>query len=200
MIKNLIFDFGKVLVDYNFGLFFEKYIPDVKRRNDFAPLLYNEDIQRLLDRELVPFEQIVTDIKAHYPEYSHEISLFENHYPEIVTGEVHGMRELLGKLKKEGFALYGLTNWCSKVHITMAQYEIFDLLDGWVISSEEHTIKPEAAIYQRLFEKYGLIPSECLFTDDRMENIVGALRVGMRGIVFVDAVQYERELRTMIQL
>ena len=51
MIKNLIFDFGKVLVDYDFEAFFKEHVPDVERRQELTPLLYNEAFQRQLDRE-----------------------------------------------------------------------------------------------------------------------------------------------------
>ena len=105
------------------------------------------------------------------------------------------MFDLLTQLKAEGYKLYGLTNWCSKVHLTMTQFPIFKLLDGQIISSEEKVIKPEPEIYQRLFTKFNLKPEECIFTDDRVENIEGGSRLGMDGIVFKDAKQYERELR-----
>ena len=61
-------------------------------------------------------------------------------------------------------------------------------------------IKPEAEIYQRLFNKFNLKPEECLFADDRAENIEGGRRVGMEGIVFTDARQYERELEEVLSL
>ena len=80
----------------------------------------------------------------------------------------------------------------------MAQFEIFNLLDGYIISSEEKVIKPEAEIYHCLFNRFNLKPEECIFADDRAENIEGGRRVGMEGIVFTDARQYERELRILI--
>jgi HAD superfamily hydrolase (TIGR01509 family) len=61
------------------------------------------------------------------------------------------------------------------------------LLDGWVISSEEHLIKPDVAIYRRLCEKFNLLPEECLFTDDKQVNIDGAMRAGMQAVLFTDA-------------
>ena len=195
MIRNLIFDFGKVLVDFDFIAFFRRIIPDEQRLWAFTPVLYNDSLPQLLDREAQPFDTIMEEVISHNPEYEREIRAFCQHYPEIVTGEMPGMRELLARLRAEGFKLYGLTNWCSKVHITMRQYDIFQLLDGSVISSEEHLIKPEPAIYQRLFDKFGLKPEECLFTDDKPENIEGGRSLGMDGIVFHDAEQYERELR-----
>lgn len=199
MIKNLIFDFGKVLVDYDFEAFFRKHIPDAERRRAFTPVLYNKEVEQRLDREEQPFDTIVEDIISKNKEFETEIRLFNNHYTEIVTNEVEGMRELLTRLKAEGYKLYGLTNWCSKVHLTIAQFGIFDLLDGYVISSEEKVIKPEAEIYHRLFERFNLKSEECIFTDDRAENIAGGRRVGMDGIVFSDAKQYEKELREKLE-
>lgn len=195
MIKDLIFDFGKVLVDYDFGRFFRKYIPDGERCMRFVPVLYNEELQRALDREVRPFDEIMEEVVRNNREFEPEIRIFCERYQEIITQEVPGMRELLLQLKSEGYKLYGLTNWCSKVYDTINQFEIFKLLDGYVISSEEKVIKPEAAIYQRLFEKFNLKAEECIFTDDRAENIEGGKAVGMDGIVFVDAKQYEAELR-----
>ena len=195
MIQNLIFDFGKVLVDYDFEAFFRKYIPDTERCLAFIPILYNEELQQMLDREERPFDVIMEDLIENHKEFEHEIRYFNEHYPEIVTNEVEGMYELLTQLKAEGYKLYGLTNWCSKVYLTMAQFPIFKLLDGQIISSEEKVIKPEPEIYQRLFDKFNLKPEECIFADDRAENIEGGSRLGMDGIVFKDAKQYERELR-----
>ena len=196
MIKNLIFDFGKVLVDYDFFSFFRKYVPDQERCKALTPGIYNEELQHLLDREEQPFDVIMEEWISQNSEFEKEIRLFIEHYPELVTKEIDGMNDLLRRLKAEGFKLYGLTNWCSKVHTTIRQFEIFKLLDGYVISSEEKVIKPEPDIYHRLFDRYGLNPSECIFTDDREENILGGRNVGMEGIVFVDARQYESELRS----
>lgn len=200
MIKNLIFDFGKVLVDYDFEAFFRKYIPDTELCRAFTPVLYNEELQQLLDREERPFEVIMDEWIEKNKEFEPEIRCFNEHYPEIVTNEVEGMYELLNKLKAEGYKLYGLTNWCSKVYLTMARFPIFKLLDGQIISSEEHVIKPEPEIYQRLFTKFNFKPEECIFTDDRAENIEGGRRLGMEGIVFKDAKQYERKLREYIAI
>ncbi len=198
MIKNLVFDFGKVLVDYDFESFFITNIPDLQRCLRFAPVLHNETLQKELDREEQPFDVIMDRVISENREFEPEIRLFCDHYQEIITGEMAGMRDLLQRLKLEGFMLYGLTNWCSKVYATINQFEIFNLLDGYVISSEEHLIKPEPAIYQCLFNRFKLKPEECVFTDDKLENIEGSRAVGMEGILFENASQYERDLRRLL--
>ena len=198
MIKNLIFDFGKVLVDYDFEAFLRTYIPDTDRLQAFSSVLCSLELQQLLDREERPFEVIMEQWIEENREFEPEFRYFTKHYTEIVTNEVEGMYDLLTQLKADGFKLFGLTNWCSKVYVTMAQFPIFKLLDGQIISSDEKVIKPEPAIYQRLFDKFHIKPEECIFTDDKVENVEGGKRLGMDGIVFTDAKQYERELRARL--
>ena len=100
MIKNLIFDFGKVLVDYAFEAFFRKHIPDTERCRAFTPILYNEHIQQLLDREAKPFNEIMEEIIGLHPSFENEIRMFNEHYTEIVTKEIEGMRDRNNPHKK----------------------------------------------------------------------------------------------------
>lgn len=199
MIRNLIFDFGKVLVDFDFEAFFCRLIPDEKQRWALMTVLYSNGLPQRLDREDKPFDSLMEEVISQNPELEDGIRAFSRHYTEIVTGEIPGMRPLLTRLKTEGFRLYGLTNWCSKVHSTMKDYDIFSLLDGVIISSEEHVAKPKPEIYQRLFEKYGLKASECFFTDDKQDNVEAGKMLGMDGIVFINATQYETELRAKLE-
>ncbi|MCR4582990.1 MAG: HAD family phosphatase [Prevotella sp.] len=198
MIKNLIFDFGKVLVDYDYFLVLDQLFATHRQAEDFYHHLTDDQWTDRLDRESPSFEQVIADMQAAMPQYANEIQGFADRYPDFIFGEIKGMRALLGRLKAEGYKLYGLTNWCSKVHITMRQYPIFQLLDDRIISSEEHLIKPEVAIYERACQKLGLKPEECVFTDDKMVNIEAARQYGMKAICFHDAVQYESALRELI--
>lgn len=195
MIKNLIFDFGKVLVDYDFFNTIRRYFNTQEDLDEFAELFTSLDFLNKCDKEEIPFKQLIQQQQMAYPKFEYQLQKFYDEYVQFVTGEIPGMRDLLTRLRQEGFKLYGLTNWCSKVHEVMKDWEILNMLDGLVISSDEHLIKPDTAIYLRLCEKYGLKPEECLFTDDKAINIEGAIKAGMEGILFVDAQQYEQELR-----
>lgn len=200
MIKNLIFDFGKVLVEYDYFTILDKIFATHKQAEDFYHHLMEEKWNERLDCEESPFEQIIHDMQQSMPQYIEEIKQFGNRYTEFVLGEVKGMRALLVKLKSEGYKLYGLTNWCSQVHITMKQYPIFQLLDGRIISSEEHVVKPSPAIYGCLCHKFGLNADECVFTDDTIVNVESARDFGMHAIRFENALQYERELNKIISI
>ena len=126
--------------------------------------------------------------------------IFKEMKQYMLTGEVPHMAELLAELKEKGYKLYGLSNWCSKVYDIIPRYSIFNLLDGYVVSSDVHLIKPDTAIYHCLCEKYGLKPEECLFADDKMPNIVGARNAGMEAVLFTDAHRYAQHLRESLNI
>ncbi len=199
MIKNLLYDFGKVLVDYDYFVVLDDIFASHEQAEDFYSHLMHDSWNERLDREVRPFEQIICDMQQAMPQYEKEIQGFGDRYTEFVLGEMEGMRTLLTRLKEEGYKLYGLTNWCSKVHITMTQYPIFQLLDGRLISSEEHLVKPEQAIYERICRKFNLKAEECVFADDKIENVEAAKAYGMQGIWFKDAKQYEVELKNILE-
>lgn len=198
MIKNLIFDFGKVLVDYNFSHIIDPLFDNEADKKEFYAFFASLDFVNELDREVTPFLEIIQKKQKEYPKYTYQLQVFFDRYVDFVTGEVPGMKGLLTDLKGQGYKLYGLTNWSSKVHEVMKNYEIFGLLDDQLISSEEHLIKPEPEIYERLLEKFDLKAEECVFTDDKAINVEAAIKVGLQGIVFHDAEQYARELKTII--
>lgn len=199
MIKNLVFDFGKVLVDYDFCHTIRQYFDTEADLHEFAELFTSMEFLNRCDMEVEPFAEIIKDSQRRYPKFKFQLQKFYETYPEFVTNEMPGMRALLLKLRNEGYMLYGLTNWCSMVHKVMEKWDILTMLDGRVISSEEKLIKPDVAIFQRLCDKYGLKPEECVFTDDRVCNVAGAVKAGMQGIVFCNAEQYESELRSILK-
>lgn len=78
----------------------------------------------------------------------------------------------LGNVLLDFHNLYVLSNFhllaFMKVYKENAFFQYFD---GIVISAQEKTIKPEAAIYRKLLMKYKLIPEISVFIDDSEENL-----------------------------
>ena len=73
--------------------------------------------------------------------------------------------------------------------------DAFDLL---VISAEEGTAKPDKRIYQILLERLATQPQECVFIDDRPDNVLAAADLGMHSILFEDRDQTLGELRGLL--
>lgn len=195
MIKNFVFDFGNVLVNHDLRPLIERYFNgDEERVEQFYHILSNRDFTDACDRGIVSFDEMLNHAIQNNPEFREAFVFFRENYLDEIIGEVAGMRNILQQLKSEGFKLYGLTNWSQTIYKVMEKYDIFRMLDGWIISCEEHCIKPEREIYLRLCEKYSLEPAECLFTDDRIVNVEGALAVGMKAVLFIDSKQFSAEI------
>lgn len=112
----------------------------------------------------------------------------------IFTGEMPGMKEMLGELKKD-FFLVALTNTV-EVHWTflLKTYEILKLMDGWIVSYLEGVAKPDPAIYQRVVDRYcnGGVPY--FHTDDLPEYVEAARQMGWRSEVFSGPLQFKSQV------
>lgn len=198
MIKNLVFDFGRVLVDYDFKPFIDSLFSNEKEAAEFEKIFCAPDFVNECDRGVITFTTLMQNMQVKYPKWKDQIQEFHDRQIDVVSGEVPGMKELLTALKSQGFKIYGLSNWGSTVYQVMARYVIFKLLDDRIISSEELIIKPDTTIYKRLCSKFNLKAEECLFTDDKQINIDGAIEAGMHAILFKNAEQYEKELNKIL--
>ena len=69
------------------------------------------------------------------------------------------------------------------------------LTDGDIFSYSVRQVKPDVEIYETLLKKYQLTADECVFIDDRMENIEGAEKAGIHGICFETIGQVKEDLK-----
>lgn len=86
-------------------------------------------------------------------------------------------------LKEKGYRIYLLSNYSQEMfekHTKGASF--LKVLDGGVISYQIHAIKPDHEIYETLLKRYDLKPEECVFLDDRLENVEGGKRAGMEAV------------------
>lgn len=200
MIKNIIFDIGNVLAHFrgtnllqDLGLSGEvlETVADATIRSG---AMWNE-----FDRSVMPDEEVIATCVAKAPQYEKEIHmLFDN--IRYIAKEYPHAQEWIKCLKAEGYHVYLLSNYGrTAFEATSKELGFISLVDGMVISYEVKYVKPEPEIYQALFDKYNLKPEECVFLDDREENIRAAERFGMHGIVVQSKEQADEELRNILK-
>ncbi|MEZ4708239.1 MAG: HAD-IA family hydrolase [Caldilineaceae bacterium] len=95
---------------------------------------------------------------------------------------------LMHELTELEATLYCLSNMPVERYAWLRQsYNFWPLFSGIIISGEIQLIKPDAAIYQHLLQKFELPAEACLFLDDSPPNIEAANALGIHGILFQDA-------------
>lgn len=181
MINNIIFDLGRVLINWEP----EKYMKKVFDENTTSFLLekiFNTNDWNLMDKGVIDEKTLWENKLNQYPEYKKEIEHMKNKVLDLLT-PIEENAKLLYILKEKGYNLYILSNF-SKIAFQKVyeKYDFFKLFDGMIISSHVKSIKPEDEIYKILIEKYKINPAESLYIDDKIENIKTGEKFGFKTI------------------
>lgn len=194
-IKNVVFDYGAVLIDWNPHYLYDKYFGSREKADWFLANICRMEWNIQMDAGK-PFAEGVAELQREFPEWSEAIEIYFTRWIEMVPGEIEGTADVVRRLKAAGYGVYGLSNWSMETFSQIrGDYPILEELDGMVVSGEEGIVKPSAEIYNRLLDRYSLQAEESLFVDDNAANVEGAERVGMKAVQFVGAKELERVLR-----
>jgi 2-haloacid dehalogenase len=198
-IKNIVFDFGGVLVDWNPRYLYQDHFKDTNKMEFFLKNICTEEWNIEQDRGRALSEATI-ELQKKFPEHSASIELFYGEWETMLKGEISGTVALLHKLKKN-YSLYGLTNWSSEtIDIAYRRFSFFKEFDGIVVSGTEKLIKPDKRIYQLLMERYFIKAEESIFIDDNIYNVKAAQDLGFHAIHFENATQLEANLSTFIKI
>lgn len=183
MIRNIIFDLGNVIINYNQ----KQIIKNFTEKEEEIKYLYDE-IFHAPEWELMDLGNITNDgaIEAinERNEYRYakltEDFLHEWYKKQTINRDIV---EIAKRLKESGYNLYVLSNMANLTYEYFKKDEFFALCTGIVISAHEHTKKPDEKIYRLLLERYNLKAEECLFIDDddSGKNYETANRIGIKG-------------------
>lgn len=104
---------------------------------------------------------------------------------------------LLSGLYRSGIPLGILSNTCH-AHWEFIHNQRYDMLfDFFEVDSLSYVIgsmKPDREIYQAAAEQAGVPPESIFFTDDKHENIEGAIAAGFDAVLFENPIQLGRDL------
>ncbi|HMQ06431.1 MAG TPA: HAD family phosphatase [Saprospiraceae bacterium] len=195
-IRNIIFDLGGVLIDWNPRYLYRKLF-----RTEAAVEYFLQNIttfpwneEQDAGRPLHIATQILID---RFPEYSPEIDAYYGKWEEDMLGDAHdNMVQLLREfIENPSYRVYALTNWSAETFpVARRKFPFLSWFEGIVVSGEEKVKKPDPAIYHILLKRFDLITNECLFIDDSVKNVSGAKRVGLHAIHFQNVDQLKNDL------
>ncbi len=179
--KNIIFDVGDVLLDYRWRTMLQDYGLSQSEAERIGGELFNdsEQLWSQMDLGIEDQEAVIRKYEKKYPEDAKVIRWFIEH-GEYMHKPRRKVWEMIPMLKSRGYGIYLLSNYPEVLFHKHTQYADFmQEIDGLMVSYMIHEMKPHADIYHALLNKYGLKAEECIFFDDRLENVQAALRIGM---------------------
>ena len=146
-------------------------------KGEFTPQEFFSEVAKKLDfKKEISFEQM------------------EELWTGIITGPKEDVIRIAQNLKKN-YRLFLVSNTDGVHHAHIStMIPLDDLFESQIVSYLVGAEKPNAKIYKVALDAAKVPAENCVFIDDRAENIAGAKRAGMHGIVFRDVVQLKQEL------
>lgn len=188
-IKNIIFDFGSVLID-------DDNMIESLENNPNIPSEYAQSIYDFIGTELFGnapdnFDWASTDeVKVYFiSKAPDELKQYTDYIFECFAASIKlydYTNNLLDALREKGYKLYYLSNWSKYSYEYQKPLfnQLIEKFDGGLFSWECHISKPDLSIYNLLLNKYDLLPEESLFFDDKEDNVTYAKVCGINAILF----------------
>ena len=194
MVKNIVFDLGNVLVEFNvnkmISYFFSSRQEEVKEF--YFTSLWNE-----YDQGLHTKKEMIELGSSRFPELKSEIINLMNQWTKFVLPIEENVK-YLKTLKDLGYHVYILSNIPEDDTMYLKSLGVFDSIDGGIFSYQVKMIKPDKRIYKCLLDTYNLCSNECLFLDDRKENIDAAKALGFVAVQIESVDQVTRKVEEII--
>lgn len=188
MIKNVIFDLGKVLIDTNPSEYLRKYGYDEDKYQALLDAILYDSLWSDMDiGKYDSCKDIVEIYVAKHKELEPEIrQFFAEEWMELYAPFKDALA-FYNEVYDNGYDIYILTNFSKDGYEVISnKFDFFKKAKGSVVSSYVKMVKPNPEIYKYLLEKYKLNPDECVFIDDSDANIKTANELGIHGIVYTD--------------
>lgn len=181
----MVFDLGGVLVDWSPHHLYRKLLPDDAAIDAFLQEIGLYEALLDLDTGRKPFADWTAELSGRHPARAELIEAYHQRWHETIDGVFPDAVRLVERLKAAGVPLYVLSNWGLETWREAHRHHdlpFLDLFDGIVISGEEGLVKPDAAIFALLSERYGLDPSRAVFIDDTAANVQAAAALGFHTV------------------
>jgi HAD superfamily hydrolase (TIGR01509 family) len=194
-VRNVIFDAGGVLIDWNPPAFVAKLYPDPGVQARIRQQIFDHADWHEFDRGTLTEDAAARHFATLAGIAPEEVRALIRTARESLS-PIPGTIQLLEELAAAGINLYLLSN------MPVSTYEYLVGRDRWlahfkhmVISGAILMLKPEPAIYKHLVDTTGIVPSESVFIDDLLRNVIAARECGLHAIQFRGADDCRNELR-----
>ena len=200
MIKNVLFDFGQVLVHFEPEYMVRQYVTDEKDVKLLSEVVFDRLYWDRLDLGTITDEETIDLCRERLPERLWEVAekIYWNWIYNIP--EIEGMYDLVKYLKEtHRVGLFLLSNISHYFANHSGEMRILGLLDGCVFSSRVGVCKPDHKIFDHVCEKFGIKAEETVFVDDNASNIKSSIEYGLNGYLFDgDAKKLKEYLDTVL--
>ena len=197
-IRNVVFDMGGVLLEWNPASTIANLYPDQATQAVIRQQMFEHADWHEFDRGTLSYEAAIEHFAKQTGRSMDETRTLIHATREALK-PIAGTIELVGKLADAGVHLYLLSNMpVSTFDYLIQQHQFFSHFKHLVISGAILMVKPEPAIYKHLVAQTGIVPAESVFIDDLLKNVIAARECGFHAIQFTDPGSCREQLRAYL--
>jgi putative hydrolase of the HAD superfamily len=196
MIKSVVFDLG--------GVVFERSVPKTMIKVSEKYNIDNDEVKRYFDRHFSKVMKGKSDEDEFFETFIKKFNLpltrryFHLHFA-VKAHNIEGTWKIIRKIKGKyhlGIISDITQSWADYKEKKSNLSKIFDTI---IYSHEKGHIKPSKKIYLKYIKESGFEADECIFIDDKEENVEGAAKLGFKAILFENPEKLEKELKKYIK-
>ncbi len=182
--KNVVFDFGNVLIRWAPETVFAPFFDDPEDMHETLERIGFQAWNLEQDRGRSWDDAVAAGAAAH-PDAAHLFVAYKNGLEAAHADTIEGSIRILSTLHEGGIPVYGITNASPESYeIMRTRLAKMNVFRDVVISAHEGVVKPDPEIFHILMKRNSLRAEECVFIDDSPKNVDGAKAVGMDAIHF----------------
>lgn len=194
-INAVVFDVGKVLVEWDLRYLFAKLIDDPEMLDWFLANVVTHEWHLEHDAG-IDLDRRIVERKRCFPDHADLIDAYATRFVETIPGPIEGTPALVCQLAARDIPLFAITNFGAEFWDQFRPTEpLLDLFRDIVISGKEMVMKPDPEIFALAARRFGHAPASMLFIDDNPANIAAAEKLGWQVHLFTDANRLATDLR-----
>ena len=183
MIKNLVFDFGNVLIEWNPAKILATFVEEDRKRIKAA--IFDSGFWAQTDTGQLTLEVAIQAAQTLLDSsYSATVEAIFTHWYETVD-VYHQLQEKIFEWVQLGYGIYILST-TSEIFYAVENAGLLPMtkvLTGKILFYEVGCAKPDKSIYQKLLGQYALQANQCVFIDDLQINLDAAKSLGFETIL-----------------
>ena len=195
-IKNIIFDLGGVLIDWNPEyVYLDVFQGDREKMKWFFDNVCTSDWNENQDAGY-PLSKATEDRVKLFPEHEELIRMYYGRWEEMLGDAIEDTVTILKQLiDSDQYKVVALTNWSHETFpVALKKFDFLHWFEGIIVSGEEKTRKPFDDIYELTLNRFNLEAESSLFIDDNLRNIEAARAMGINSIHFKSPTLLKEEL------
>ena len=185
MIKNVVFDFGQVMVRFEPEYMVSRFVTDSADAALLCSVVFDRLYWEKLDAGTITDGEVIRLCCERLPERLHAAvrDIYYNWVYNIPP--IDGMAQLVKLVRdKYGVRVFLLSNISEYFVSHSNEIPELSLFEKCIFSSQCGFVKPSQQIFAHLCKACGILPEETVFVDDNPSNITGAEAYGITGYLF----------------